>query len=223
MQADLVTALWEVAKDNGWQVRQFTATAEAPFASHVATMARTGILVARHGSTLATSFLLPSGAAVYELLPYNWEWKDLNQIYRNMTRSTGRLHHFAWRATDPKWAQYAEPEDRSRYAHFRASECTSRCAALSEHASHVYPLFYWQNAFVRQSAAFVQIDMLCIFRCVCTTAVRVRGTSFVDSGLVQGDSFVSPWFTYVLSSSTNASYSVYVCWDCCLSNAALFG
>lgn len=125
----MVAALWDVAKDNGWQVRQFTATAEAPFASHVNAMAHTGVLVARHGAILASSFLLPSGAAVYELLPYNWEWRDLNQIYRNMTRSTGRLHHFAWRATDPKWAEYAEAQDRSRYAHFRASECGSRCAA----------------------------------------------------------------------------------------------
>lgn len=125
-QDELVAALWKVAKDNGWRVRQFTATPEAPFASHVSTMARTGVLVARHGATLASSFLLPSGAAVYELLPYNWEWRNLNQIYRNMTRSTGRLHHFAWRATDPKWAVYAEPQDYSRYAHFRASECTSR-------------------------------------------------------------------------------------------------
>jgi hypothetical protein len=126
VQDDLVRELWDVAKSNGWRVRQFSATPETPFASHVAAMAQTGILVARHGSTLASSFLLPSGAAVYELLPYNWEWKDLNQIYRNMTRSTGRLHHYAWRATDPKWAQYAETEDRSRYSHFRASECTSR-------------------------------------------------------------------------------------------------
>jgi hypothetical protein len=128
VQADLVLALWEVAKENGWRVRQFTATPEAPFSSHVSAMAQSGVIVARHGPMLASSFLMPSGAAVYELLPYNWEWMDLNQLYRNMTRSTGRIHHFAWRATEPKWAQYADPKDQSRYSHFRASECTSRCA-----------------------------------------------------------------------------------------------
>ena len=44
-----------------------------------------------------------AGAMVMELLPYNWEWKGVSRIYKNITKSMGDIHHFAWRAKHPKW------------------------------------------------------------------------------------------------------------------------
>jgi capsular polysaccharide biosynthesis protein len=61
-------------------------------------MARTGVLVARHGPLLANALFLPPGAVVLELLPYNWEWRGISEIYMNLTRSVGSVHHFAWKA-----------------------------------------------------------------------------------------------------------------------------
>jgi hypothetical protein len=43
------------------QVRVVSLTMEAPFVSHLATMAETGLLVARHGPILASTVLLPPG------------------------------------------------------------------------------------------------------------------------------------------------------------------
>jgi hypothetical protein len=79
----------------------------APFLSHMATMAGTGLLIARHGPLLASAVLLPPGAAVLELLPYKWEWRDVSSLYYNMTQSTGQLHHWAWRPLDAKWCRWA--------------------------------------------------------------------------------------------------------------------
>lgn len=77
----------------------------APFLSHMATMADTGLLVGRHGPLLASAVLLPPGAAVLELLPYKWEWRGVSRLYYNMTQSTGWLHHWAWRPLDAKWCR----------------------------------------------------------------------------------------------------------------------
>eukprot|EP00892_Ulva_mutabilis_P000815 jgi/Ulvmu1/10734/UM068_0022.1 len=122
----LVRALWSVAAPAGWRVRQFCASGDAPFSTTAAAFAATGLLIGRHGPLLASAALLPPGAAVYELLPFNWEWRNMAELYRNLTRSTGHIHHFAWRPTDSKWAVYASPDDRHRYSAFRASECTSK-------------------------------------------------------------------------------------------------
>lgn len=70
----------------------------------------------------------PVGAVVLELLPYNWEWKGISQVYHNVTTSVGDIHHFAWRAKHPRWAQYMT-EDEARYAHWTAEECSSRSPA----------------------------------------------------------------------------------------------
>jgi len=129
VQDELALALWEAAKPAGWRVRQFVVSGEAPFSTTAAAMAATGVLIGRHGPVLASVALLPPGAAVYELLPFNWEWRNMAELYRNLTRSTGHLHHFAWRPADPKWAVYASPEDEHMYSAFRASECTSKCAS----------------------------------------------------------------------------------------------
>lgn len=87
------------------QVRTVSLTMGAPFLSHMATMADTGILVGRHGPLLASAVLLPPGAAVLELLPYKWEWRGVSTLYYNMTQSTGQLHHWAWRPLEAKWCK----------------------------------------------------------------------------------------------------------------------
>lgn len=61
------------------QVRSVSLTMGAPFLSHMATMADTGLLVGRHGPLLASAVLLPPGAAVLELLPYKWEWQGVSR------------------------------------------------------------------------------------------------------------------------------------------------
>lgn len=122
---EVLAMLWEVAAAAGWRVRPFTITNEAPFSAHVAAAARTGLLVARHGPALASAIFLPPGAAVYELLPFNWEWRHISQLYRNMTASVGDVHHFAWRPREPRWATYLSPDD-ARYSSWTAEECTAR-------------------------------------------------------------------------------------------------
>ena len=63
---------------------------------------------------------------VVELLPYNWEWKGVSRIYKNITSSMGDINHFAWRAKHPKWAVYPSPHE-ARYAEWTAEECVGRC------------------------------------------------------------------------------------------------
>ena len=79
-----------------------------------------------------TLTLCTSGAVVLELLPYNWEWKGISQVYHNVTTSVGDVHHFAWRAKHPRWAQYMDL-DEARYAHWTAEECSSRSPAVQMH------------------------------------------------------------------------------------------
>ena len=64
-----------------------------------------------------------------ELLPYNWDWKGISEIYVNLTRSLGDVHHIAWRARHPRWAVYPNLDER-RYADWTAEECTSRHAHM---------------------------------------------------------------------------------------------
>ena len=60
-----------------------------------------------------------------EMLPYNWEWKGVSRIYKNITKSMGDIHHFAWRAKHPKWAVYPSDHE-ARYAEWTAEECAGR-------------------------------------------------------------------------------------------------
>ncbi len=73
--------------------------------------------------------LLPSavcaGAAVFELLPYNWQWQGLAEMVRNLTRSMGDVHYAAWRACSAACARYSEPGD-ARYGTWTMDECSSR-------------------------------------------------------------------------------------------------
>ncbi len=78
-----------------------------------------------------------------ELLAYNWEWKGISEVYVNVTSSVGDIHHFAWRAKHPRYAQYVD-EDEARYAHWTAEECSSRCdvphalqQAYSSYLAHI--------------------------------------------------------------------------------------
>jgi len=61
---------------------------------------------------------------VVELLPYNWEWTGICELYRNISRSVGDVHHVAWRASNMKWASYASADDE-RYGSWTAAECGS--------------------------------------------------------------------------------------------------
>lgn len=60
--AELAAAMTDVGANLGLKVRPYTATPRAPLASYVAAMARTGVLVARHGPLLANAAFLPPGA-----------------------------------------------------------------------------------------------------------------------------------------------------------------
>lgn len=61
---ELAAALTDVGANLGLRVRPYTVTPRAPLASYVAAMARTGVLVARHGPLLANAAFLPPGAPV---------------------------------------------------------------------------------------------------------------------------------------------------------------
>ena len=61
-----------------------------------------------------------------ELLPYNWEWRGVSTLYRNITSSFGDVHHFAWRAQSAKHAAYESPDD-ARYGDWTHEECASTC------------------------------------------------------------------------------------------------
>ena len=67
-----------------------------------------------------------AGAIVLELLPYNWEWRGVSTLYRNITSSLGDVHHFAWRAQSAKHAAYEGPDD-ARYGDWTHEECASTC------------------------------------------------------------------------------------------------
>jgi hypothetical protein len=94
----VLAALHEVGDALGMAVRPYSVTPHAAFPSFVASMAKTGVLVARHGPLLANAIFLPPGAVVLELLPYNWEWQGISEVYRNLSASVGSVHHFAWKA-----------------------------------------------------------------------------------------------------------------------------
>lgn len=58
---ELLEALHDVAHTLGLRVRPYTATARAPFESYLAVMARSAVVVSRHGPLLANSIFLPPG------------------------------------------------------------------------------------------------------------------------------------------------------------------
>jgi hypothetical protein len=160
---ELMSAMHDIGRTFGLTVRPYTATPRAPFESILSVMARTGVLVARHGPFLANAIFLPpgdktqfvdqasniiymhnlhqqdslrplsehvdfcviscsthellmaaagetktcvtsgmtewgtsAGASLIELLPYNWEWKGLSKLYKNITSSTKDPLCFAW-------------------------------------------------------------------------------------------------------------------------------
>ena len=66
---ELMGAMHDIGRTFGLTVRQYTATARAPFESYLSVMARTGILVSRHGPFLANSLFLPPGRG--QSLPWN--------------------------------------------------------------------------------------------------------------------------------------------------------
>lgn len=134
---ELLGSLDDIATAFDMRVRPYSATAGASFASFVSVMSKTGVLVSRHGPMLANAVFLPPGAVVLEMLAYNWEWKGISEVYFNATSSVGDIHHFAWRAKHPRWAQYAD-EDEARYAHWTPEECSSRhCVEVHSRAAMI--------------------------------------------------------------------------------------
>lgn len=95
-----------------------------------------------------------TGAVVLELLPYNWEWKGISQLYFNITRSLGDVHHFAWRAGSPRWAIFSEGEER--YASWTAQECNSR-----------WPMPLHAYSWVLSVYIYTCTWLLCVLRLCC--------------------------------------------------------
>lgn len=119
----LQQSLRETGRAFGYRLRPLSMTARAPFPSFLGSMARTGILLSRHGPQLANSIFLPPGAIVVELLPFNWNsGAGISDIYRNATWSCADVHHVAWRARHPRWVQYNSTDDE-RYSSWTAEEC----------------------------------------------------------------------------------------------------
>ena len=58
---ELMGAMRDIGQTFGMEVRPYTATPRAPFESYLSVMARTGVLVSRHGPFLANSIFLPPG------------------------------------------------------------------------------------------------------------------------------------------------------------------
>ena len=58
---ELMGAMHDIGRTFGLAVRPYTASARAPFESYLSVMARTGILVSRHGPFLTNSIFLPPG------------------------------------------------------------------------------------------------------------------------------------------------------------------
>ena len=58
---ELMDAMRDVGQTFGMDIRPYTATPRAPFESYLSVMARTGVLVSRHGPFLANSIFLPPG------------------------------------------------------------------------------------------------------------------------------------------------------------------
>lgn len=60
--AEVLASLRDLGSALGMKVRPYTVTTTAHFNSYVATMAKTGVLVARHGPLLGAAVFLPPGA-----------------------------------------------------------------------------------------------------------------------------------------------------------------
>lgn len=69
-----------------------------------------------------------------ELMPFNWQWNSLSELYRNITDSLGDVNHVTWRADSPQWAAYASADDQ-RYGTWTAEECASQCVPGLSHST----------------------------------------------------------------------------------------
>ncbi len=62
--AEVLASLRDLGSALGMKVRPYTVTTQAHFTSYVATMAKTGVLVARHGPLLGNAVFLPPGGCM---------------------------------------------------------------------------------------------------------------------------------------------------------------
>lgn len=123
---EVLAALHAAAAATGVDVavRPYSPSASVPPASLVAVVSRTGLLIGRHAPILANALFLPPGAAVVEILPYNWDFAGLSEVYTNLTASAGAVGHVAWRAPSSDWMAYASASD-ARYSCWTPVECSS--------------------------------------------------------------------------------------------------
>ena len=122
-------------------------------------------------SWLPSNWLTDVGAVVLEMLAYNWEWKGISEVYFNATSSVGDIHHFAWRAKHPRWAQYAD-EDEARYAHWTPEECSSRYAARNCTKAVLLPLLLYDL-----------FSALAVHECACSRLVLLHQSDTVQSDM----------------------------------------
>ncbi|MEW5302301.1 MAG: hypothetical protein WDW36_005101 [Sanguina aurantia] len=124
-EAELVAALYPLAREFGLRLRPASLSTDAPYASHVETFADSAVVVGKHGPLFASAVLLPPGALVVELLPYKWEWQGVSRLFYNMTQSMGDIHHHAWRPMEREWCEYIETTD-IKYHTWNPVECHAR-------------------------------------------------------------------------------------------------
>lgn len=105
------------------KVRPYSPSLGVPFSSLMKTMARTKILVCRHGSLLSNSIFLPPDSVVIELLPYNYDGFNSFNLFSQITASLGDVTHLVWAANTSEYNVYL-PED-ARYASWYRGECYS--------------------------------------------------------------------------------------------------
>lgn len=105
------------------KVRPYSPSLGVPFSSLMKIMARTKVLVCRHGSLLGNSIFLPPNSTVIELLPYNYDGFDSFYLFARITASLGDVTHLVWAANTSEYNMYL-PED-SRYASWYRGECYS--------------------------------------------------------------------------------------------------
>lgn len=137
---EVLQALHEIAassKQEKLVVRPYSTTTGAPLTSILSIMSLTGILVGRHGPLLANSIFLPKGAAVVEILPFNWDFGGLSEVYYNLTGSIGGIGHVAWRASSAEHMRY-ESESNARYSNWTAEECSSTTCLDAQSNSAIY-------------------------------------------------------------------------------------
>lgn len=103
-------------------VRPYSPTLGTPLKSLVKRMVQTKIFVARHGSLLGCSMFMQSGSFVIELMPYRYDGLDTYNVYRQLTRSLGDVHHLTLPNNNANSVVF-QTHDDEKYANWLPGEC----------------------------------------------------------------------------------------------------